>query len=44
MVVLSMQGTVKPILRSRLLEKVVSYVDMQVMMYTEKKSISENRH
>ncbi len=43
-VVLSMQGTVKHILRSRLLDKVVSYVDMQVMMYTEKKSISENRH
>jgi len=38
------QGTVKPILRSRLLDKVVSYVDMQVVMYTEKKSISENRH
>jgi hypothetical protein len=38
------QGTVKSILRSRLLDKVVSYVDMQVMMYTEKKSISENRH
>jgi hypothetical protein len=39
-----MQGTMRSIQKSRLLEKVNVYVDMQVQMYNQKKSISDNRH
>jgi hypothetical protein len=39
-----MQGTMRSIQKSRLLDKVNMYVDMQVQMYNQKKSISDNRH
>jgi hypothetical protein len=38
------QGTMRSIQKSRLLDKVNMYVDMQVQMYNQKKSISDNRH
>lgn len=39
-----MQGTVKPIRRSNLQDKVISYVDMQAKIYIEKMEAAERRH